>query len=368
MTTNQTMRYLSYFLFLLLFTDCKKEKSEFIKAKIIYSTIDSLNSEQSVEQFVRQFRVPVIKSFQKENEDSIHNFLKEFELKKINEFDRDSRFDIDSITKRISDSLNITESYYKKDIDNNGYTDLIVIGDNKGCGSFRVRDITSQRSCDYSVYCLMNYGNDSINPIDLIARPLDNSIVPKFTIKYNQPILEIHKPAEYHWIEKRKISKNEVIDLIYKFDTYIEYNKNPKKYQIEKIEFETENCFGECPYFKLTINNNKSAILNAISGNSIYENTKMYNSDSIPKTKGTFKTTLIEKDYNRLINLLNYMDFPNMNNRYLQRRQHMGYCILKITYGNGKTITIEDFGMFGTYGLKVVYEILFDLRFNQKWK
>jgi hypothetical protein len=43
-------------------------------------------------------------------------------------------------------------------------------------------------------------------------------------------------------------------------------------------------------------------------------------------------------------------------------------CTLKITYDNGKTKTITDYGKIGTYGLNRVYSILFSLRQNQKWK
>ena len=214
----------------------------------------------------------------------------------------------------------------------------------------------------------MNYGNDSIKPFDLVVRPLDNSIVPKFSKKYGQPILEIHKPADYHWIEKKKISKNRVIDLIYKFNLFLEYNKNPKNYNIEKIEFETEDCFGVCPYFKLIINNDKSATFNAISGNSIYEKTSRYGDDNMPEIKGIFKTKLNDQEYNQLISILNYLDFPNMQNKYSIDRLHSSYCKIKITYDNQMTKSIEDYGMCGTYGLMNIYTTLFNIRFNQEWK
>ena len=264
--------------------------------------------------------------------------------------------------------MNITKSYYKKDFDNNGYTDLLIIGDNKGCYGGGMEP-NSSRFCDFSVYTLMNFGNDSIIPIDLMVRAMRHiSIVPKIAYIDNHPIIEIHKPGEYHWIEKRKITENSKIQLTYKFNSFIEYNENPKEYHIEKIEFETENSFGECPFFKLTINNNKSATFEAISGNSLCLNTIEYYNDSIPKVKRTFKTNLINENYSQLINILNYMDFPNMENRYAMNSMHTGDCKLKITYDNEKVKTIEDYGMFGTYALNKIYEILFDLRFNQEWQ
>lgn len=62
------------------------------------------------------------------------------------------------------------------------------------------------------------------------------------------------------------------------------------------------------------------------------------------------------------------MDFPNLENTYALNRSHTTDCVLKITYGDGKTKEIKDYGMLGTYGLMKVYEIIFDLRFNQEWK
>lgn len=41
---------------------------------------------------------------------------------------------------------------------------------------------------------------------------------------------------------------------------------------------------------------------------------------------------------------------------------------LKITFNNGNIKTISDYGMIGTYGLKILYGKLAELRFNQKWQ
>ena len=43
-------------------------------------------------------------------------------------------------------------------------------------------------------------------------------------------------------------------------------------------------------------------------------------------------------------------------------------CGLKITYDNGKTKIIHDYGLIGTFGLDRTYEMLFNLRKNQTWK
>jgi hypothetical protein len=43
-------------------------------------------------------------------------------------------------------------------------------------------------------------------------------------------------------------------------------------------------------------------------------------------------------------------------------------CTLTITYNNEQTKTITDYGEIGTNGLRIIYDRLFALRKNQKWK
>ena len=357
------MRFLISFLLFLVSLNCQKKdyKPEFIRAEIIPSKIDSLNSKEKVEEYIRGLRFPIIEDFEQQKLDVAHNYLEKFELKKIAEFNRE----FDSITKIIADSLNISESFYRMDIDNNGFTDLIIIGDNKGCDG---GPDNFDQSCDFSVYCFMNFGEDNIQPIDLI---LDNSVhksvVPKFSRIKNFPILEIHEPAEFNW-RKEKISDYKIFELTYVLGSLIEYNDNPKKHNIEKIEFKTEISGYKHPLFEISIKNDQTALLVAEYGNSIYENTKVYFRDTIPELKGKFITKIKKTDYYNLINLLNYMDFPRMNNQYSLNILHSNDCYLKITYDNGKVKEINDYGMVGTYGLRRVYELLFDLRFNQNWK
>ncbi|MBU2929623.1 hypothetical protein [Winogradskyella psychrotolerans] len=357
------MRYLLSFFLFLVFLNCQKKdnKPEFIKAKIISSKIDSLNSKEKVEEYIRGLSFPIIENFELQKLDLTHNFLEKFELKKIADFNRE----FDSITKIIADSLNISKSFYLMDIDNNGFTDLIIIGDDKGCNGGH--DGFDQ-SCDFSAYCFMNFGNNNIKPIDLILEnSVHKSIVPKFSKNKGLPLLEIHEPAEFNW-KKEKTSSYKMFELTYEFGSLIEYNDNPQIYDIEKVEFKTETSGYKHPHFEILIKNDQTALLDAKYGNSIYENTKVYFRDTIPELKGKFRTNIKNNDYDNLVNILNYIDFPNMEHQYSINRLHTRNCSLKITYNNGKVKEIKDYGMVGTYGLRKIYELLFDFRFNQNWK
>lgn len=107
------------------------------------SKIDSLETIDDVQKFVRTFNSKYHK----------------FKLKRIQDFNRYEP--TDSTTKIIANELGITKSYYKADFDRNGYTDLLVIGDNQNC------IMESGKSCSFNSLVIMNFGNDSLNYINI---------------------------------------------------------------------------------------------------------------------------------------------------------------------------------------------------------
>ncbi len=155
---------------------------ELKEATIITSIIDSLNTKQQIEGFIRQ----------------TDSFLSKFELRKIADFRRiyPDNEDLDLATKKIAALKGVTESYYKADLDNNGFTDLLVIGDDNSCSS------TAYESCNFSAILFMNFGNDSIVINRLNKDYGHNSFVPKFESKKGKNYLNIFSPGK-----KRESSK-----------------------------------------------------------------------------------------------------------------------------------------------------------------
>lgn len=230
------MRYLASFLLFLMLVNCKNQENEkhlepeFIKAEIISTKIDSLKSEKEVQAFVNQLKHPFYE--QKISEDSIKIYRKfeEFELKKISEFKRDCRFDEDTLTKKVADSLKINKSFYKSDFDNNGFTDLLIIGDRHNCMAMAGCEKGNSISCDFSIYSLMNYENDSIKPIDLNPITMSLSSVPRIIETEKGSFIELHKPLDYKINDEGKqLFSNRIIPLVYKYGTFIERNDKKKK-------------------------------------------------------------------------------------------------------------------------------------------
>ncbi|WP_291146899.1 DUF6438 domain-containing protein [Flavobacterium sp. UBA7680] len=279
-----------------------------------------------------------------------------FELKKIHDFppERDAQ---DSICRRIGDSLKINEYYYKADFDNNGLTDFLLIGDDYNC------DESRSISCNFSSLVMMKFPKDSVKIYNLNIG--GGCIIPKIVKRNNQTILEVYN-------RRRGILNakgNNVVQhtLIYKYDGFIDYNEEYAKHSIEKIEFSTFGCYGTCPVFLLVIDKERNSTFFAERFNFGSEEEKMKKMTSYNR-EGTFKTVIKQENYNQILGLLEYMNFANFKNENMGYEEDSGNSILKITYDNGKEKIIENNGSIGNYSLDRLFDLLSELRFNQKWE
>jgi len=334
------MKIIKILLILLVFSSCKN-KTEYIKSKTVLSEIDNLKSKSEIENFIQK---------------SDTNYRK-FELKNLQEFSRSNSND--SINKILANKLNVKTNFTKTDFDNNGYTDLLVIGDNHDCTSFRP-GIEGEESCSFSPIVLMNYGKNKTK-IFRVDMEWGKSIVPKVETVNSQPFLVIYQQKIKDW-EKKLYEQSKKI-LTFKFGNFIEYNENPKNNKISKIEFATSGCFGTCPVYKLTLNRDSLSIFNAQYYNFNKNREVIYG-----KEEGVFTTTINKMEFDKLEEILNYCEFDNLDKEYTVMHTDDQTGDLKITYNNGKVKTISDYGMIGTYGLKILYKKLAELRFNQKWR
>jgi hypothetical protein len=333
------MKLLKFLIVLTLFVSCKT-KDPFIKIKTIRSEIDKLETQKDIENYIHK----------------IDTIYKKFELKKIQDFDRGAN---DSLNVILAQKVKMYDCFLKSDFDNNGLTDLLVIGDNHDCISFGF-GIEGEKSCGFSTLVLMNF-NHEIKIID-VNKSRNYPIVPKVEYENGEAFLIIYTPKTLgnEIIPAEKESKTK---LTFKFGNFIEYHKNQKQRSIERIEYSTTRCYGTCPVFKLEINKDKSAVFVAQHFN-FDDNLDNYSS----KEEGNFQTIISKGKFDELNAILNYIDFVNLKSSYDVHWTDDQSSTLKITYDNGKTKTIDDYGLIGTYGLKRVYELLFDLRNNQNWK
>lgn len=321
----------------------------FVTAKKIPSKIDSLGTREKVEQFIKE-------------KDTA---LKNFRLVRIQDFNRDNRFPIDSISKRTADSLGVDKSFYKADFDNNGYTDLLYIGEDHYCSK------PMEEHCNFSCGVLMSFENDSI-AIRRLTHLNWDSFVPFVNLEGEHSKLTQFVQGDYHWRERRRRSNDFSRQLVYKFDRFIEYNPKPKKYDIEEIYLSSSSCYGTCPVFKIKINQKKESFFRAKMYNFNKERNDFISLEDyekiVDKEEGVYSVIIQKKDYQGIIDLLNYIDFPSLKNNYHVNWTDDQGVTLIVTYNNGKKKMINDYGMIGTCGLELLYKKIFDLRLNQNWK
>ena len=298
------------------------------------SKIDQLSTVQDVEKFIQ----------------SRYKDLQNFRIKNISEMDR--LMGDKSFCKKVADSLKVDKNFYKADFDNNGRTDLLVVGDYYG----------------FIILTVMDFGNDSLLLQRLTRSSFQDCVFPKIIAKENTTLIDYYYQPDKWGYTNGVGKKPEYLvrkTLVYKFGDFVEYNEIPKNYQIEKIEYKTTPCFGTCPIFGLKIENDRKGEYQA--GNYNVEQFKI-TTKKTREIKGDFYTEIDSVKYNQLIELLNYIDFPVLDNKYAVGWTDDQSCTLTITYNNGKVKQIEDYGLTGTFGLTRLYHLLFELRFNQNWK
>lgn len=132
------------------------------------------------------------------------------------------------------------------------------------------------------------------------------------------------------------------------------------------IEYEAGPCFGSCPIYKMTINPDRTAVLEAEHFNF----SEGFSKGEFDKPReGTFKTTIKEEDYKKLTALLDGLNLKTLNDKYGNRNvTDMATSYLRIKFSDGSEKNIEDYGKRGTEKLMEVYQVFEDLKKSQNWE
>jgi len=238
--------------------------------------------------------------------------------------------------KKIFDSLKV-QPWTKADFDNNGLTDILIIG----------------TWSEHHILCILDEGDNHYEIKSITRRSFQECTFP--VVRNNKIIFYFESyPQRGSWDIPLKL---EHIILTYQFGDFIEENLAPPSHKIETIEYSTSGCFGTCPIFEMVINSDGTASWFAAR----------YNAINKKEVKGHFTSRINIGKHNEIVSLLNYIDFSKLQNTYAVDWTDDQSSTLKITYDNGKTKLIEDYGLIGTYGLDRLYQMLFELRTNEKW-
>jgi len=137
------------------------------------------------------------------------------------------------------------------------------------------------------------------------------------------------------------------------------------KSKYSTIEYEAGACFGFCPIYKMTIQEDRTAILEAEHFNFSKGGSK----DEFSKPReGTFTATIKEADYNKLVALLDDLNVKNLQANYGSKNvSDLPSSYLRIKFADGTSKNTEDYGKRGSEKLMKTYQFFEDLKQNQQW-
>lgn len=132
------------------------------------------------------------------------------------------------------------------------------------------------------------------------------------------------------------------------------------------IEYQVGPCFGFCPTYKITIDSNRNAILEAEHFNFSEGGTK----DDLNKPReGTFKATLSTEDYKRLVDATDAANIKTLNESYIDKRiMDASKINLRVTFADG---TKRDIAMSAGEKPKKLTDLttlITEIKENQKWE
>lgn len=135
------------------------------------------------------------------------------------------------------------------------------------------------------------------------------------------------------------------------------------KYSI--IEYEVGPCFGFCPTYKITVDADRNAILEAEHFNFSKGGSK---DDMNKPREGTFKATLSLEDYKRLVDATDAANIKTLNESYIDKQiMDASKVNLRVTFADG---TKRDIAMSAGEKPKTLTDLttlIDEIKQNQKW-
>ncbi len=111
-------------------------------------------------------------------------------------------------------------------------------------------------------------------------------------------------------------------------------------------------CFGTCPVFSIDVD---------VAGKATYTAGK-YSTE-----EGIFRSRINPNDLNQIRDLINYIGIKDLKDYYRVNWSDYPTCWITVKFDDGSSKKIEDYGELGTFGLRKLYKLFFELRNNQDW-
>ncbi|MBV6880097.1 DUF6438 domain-containing protein [Epilithonimonas ginsengisoli] len=143
-------------------------------------------------------------------------------------------------------------------------------------------------------------------------------------------------------------------------------SQNSQTSQYSAIEYQVGPCFGFCPTYKITIDADRNAILEAEHFNFSKGGSK---DDMSKPREGTFKASLSTEDYKRLVDATDAANIKTLNDSYIDKRiMDASKINLRVTFADG---TKRDIAMSAGEKPKKLTDLttlITEIKENQKWE
>lgn len=254
------------------------------------------------------------------------------------------------------------EYFVKKiDLDNNGFTDLVVnvyvpliIVLNNGDKDYKELNFRNTKffsDSEPELDSIVEIGKEKVLIFETEIQEFDDTEYPNIKIKQNQKELSYNnKTKESEWVIKDM--KFKIDSLTVKYGELVEYkNRKSKVDKIKELNFSTTGCFGSCPVFEIKLDSKRNLL---------------YNGKRFTNHSGLKKFKLNQTNYDNLIGLIEYSELKKLKDFYSVNWSDDQTGKLKVIYENGDSKEIQDYGLQGTTNLKAIYKKLFDINKNMK--
>ncbi|MNK72268.1 hypothetical protein D3C87_917390 [compost metagenome] len=132
------------------------------------------------------------------------------------------------------------------------------------------------------------------------------------------------------------------------------------------IEYEVGPCFGFCPTYKITIDSNRNAILEAERFNFTEGGSK----DDFDKPReGTFKAVISKEDYQKLIEATDAAQIKTLKDSYIDKQiMDASKVNLRVSFADGTKKDIAISAGEKPQKLIDLTTLINELKKNQKWE
>ncbi|MBC6699234.1 hypothetical protein [Hymenobacter sp. BT190] len=228
------------------------------------------------------------------------------------------------------------QTWFKADFDQNGRPDLLVLA--------RRKDIPL-------VFCVLDMGYDSLRVVrNFFTAGQRRSPVARVIRQRNHDLLEYADFARSRGA-RGQLRNRHTQQLAYVSGGFVDYNPKPAQHHIQRVIYESHSVYHQAVKTRVIVAEDSSHFWQRRT--EILDSTKV--------TKQQYHTPLPPAQHQQLLILLNYLDFPRLQNAYGNEYQnHHPHVTLTIEYDNGKRKIIEDLNGIGTTGLRRLYALLFE--------